>query len=270
MYPRHGKNQDTLLRRADVAMYVAKRNTSGFTIYNKTQDKYTLSRLEQSIKLKETICCDGLELYYQPVIDVQNSRFCGLEALSRWRVNDDEFIPATDFIPLAESTGLIQKLTLWCLRTAISQLANWRRLGIDCVMAVNLSIKDLQDNEFARKVEIILAEWAVPPARLMLEITESSVMTDIQQVEKTLMHLDKLGVLLAIDDFGTGYSSLYRLKKMPITVIKIDRSFILDLLEDENDAVIVHSTIDLAHKHGEKGHRGRCRKPRSFNDSKGS
>ncbi len=252
MYPQHGKNQETLLRRADVAMYVAKRNAAGFTIYNKTQDKYTLSRLEQSIKLKETISCDGLELFYQPVIDVQNRRFCGLEALSRWRVNNDEFIPATDFIPLAESTGLIQKLTLWCLRTAISQLANWRRLGIDCVMAVNLSIKDLQDTGFARKVEITLAEWAVPPASLMLEITESSVMTDLQQVEKTLMHLDKLGVLMAIDDFGTGYSSLYRLKKMPISVIKIDRSFILDLLEDENDAVIVHSTIDLAHNMGKK------------------
>lgn len=252
LYPQHGENQETLLRHADVAMYVAKRNSVGYAIYSESQDKYSLSRLKQSIKLKEIVNRGGLELYYQPVIDVQNNRFCGLEALSRWRVSNNEFIPATDFIPLAESTGLIRKLTLWALTTAISQSAKWQRMDIDCVMAVNVSIKDLQDIEFTRIVEALLTEWDVLPDRLMLEITESSIMTNGQQVEETLSALEKLGVLMAIDDFGTGYSSLYRLKKMPITVIKIDRSFILDLSEDENNSVIVHSTIDLAHNMGKK------------------
>ncbi len=252
MYPQHGENQDTLLRHADVAMYMAKRKGLDYTIYSRNQDQYSLSRLKQSNKLKETINNSGLEMYYQPVVDIQSNRLRGLEALSRWRLKNGEFIPTTDFIPLAESTGLIQKLTHWGLRTAISQLALWQRQGIDCIMAVNLSVKDLQNTGIAIIVQDLLEECGIAPEKLMLEITESSVMTDLQQVEGSLVQLDKLGVQLAIDDFGTGYSSLYRLKNMPISVLKIDRSFILDLSEDENDALIVHSTIDLAHNMGKK------------------
>ena len=252
MYPQHGENQDTLLRHADVAMYMAKRKGIDYAIYSRDQDQYSLSRLKQSNKLKETINEGGLEMYYQPVIDIQNNRLRGLEALSRWRLSSGEFIPATEFIPLAESTGLIQKLTHWGLKTAISQLALWQRQGIDCIIAVNLSAKDLQNTEITTTIQDTLEEFGIAPENLMLEITESSVMTDLQQVEGALVRLDKLGIQLAIDDFGTGYSSLYRLKNMPISVLKIDRSFILDLSEDENDELIVNSTIDLAHNLGKK------------------
>lgn len=252
LYPQHGTNPDTLLRHADVAMYMAKTKGIDYAIYNRTQDHYSVSRLKQSNKLKQTINDNGLEMYYQPVIDIQSNRLRGVEALSRWRLKSGEFIPTTDFIPLAESAGLIQKLTCWGLKTAISQLAIWQRHGIDCMMAVNLSVIDLQNIEIVQIVNDLLKKYGVAPNQLMLEITENSVMTDLHQVEGSLMLLDQLGIQLAIDDFGTGYSSLYRLKNMPISVLKIDRSFVIDLSEDKNDAVIVHSTIDLAHNMGKQ------------------
>jgi len=252
LYPEHGQDSETLLQRADVAMYVAKRNASGYAVYDSKQDQHSLSRLKLLNELQGAIEAGALVQYYQPYIGIERGVPTALEALARWDHPEYGLIPATDFIPLAEQAGLIQSLTRWALSTAVSNLAVWRRQGIDCQVSVNLSIKDLQSPTLPDTVRALLKEHAVAPDRLALEITEGSVMTDEQRVVENIARLNRLGVSILIDDFGTGYSSLSRLRQLPIDAVKIDRSFVLDMIEDEHDAIIVRSTIDLAHNMGKK------------------
>jgi diguanylate cyclase (GGDEF)-like protein len=252
LYPEHATDSESLLRRADVAMYVAKRNASGYAVYDSKQDQYSLSRLKLLNALQGTIEAGGLVQYYQPYIGVTRRVPIVFEALARWDHPEYGLIPAVDFIPLAEQAGLVQSLTRWALSTAITNLAAWLGRGLDCQVSVNLSIKDLQSPALPDTVRALLDEHAVAADRLSLEITEGSVMTDQQRVVENIVRLNRLGVLILIDDFGTGYSSLSRLKQLPIGAIKIDRSFVLDMIEDEHDAIIVRSTIDLAHNMGKK------------------
>ena len=246
-YPDNGLDTDILLQKADVAMYVAKRQKSGFSFYDPDQDIYSIQRLKLSQDLEKAIKDNQIDLYYQPIIDLKTHTVKGFEALSRWKNSDGEFIPPSDFIQLAKQTGWIRDITRNSLERGIKQLAQWNARGLQCYLTINISLYDFKGQELVSSIENLLSSHNVNPNTLVLEITEGSIMTDDLQVQSTLKQLNKLGIMIAIDDFGTGYSSLSRLKQLPINIIKIDKSFIFELMNDENDAIIVRSTIDLAH-----------------------
>jgi EAL domain-containing protein (putative c-di-GMP-specific phosphodiesterase class I) len=176
----------------------------------------------------------------------------GLEALVRWNHPQRGFLKPDQFIPLAEDAGLIGPLTLWVLKAALSQLLSLQQKGYDLTMAVNLSARDLQDMELPDRIQALLAGSGVAPQRLTLEITESAVMANTSDALAILTELDRMGITIAIDDFGTGYSSLAYLKRLPVDKLKIDKSFVMDMENNDNDAVIVRSTIELAHNLGLK------------------
>ena len=251
-FPDHGDDVGTLLQRADVAMYVSKNTQCGLSIYSPDHDKNSLKHLVLTGELRCAIEKEDLMLYYQPKINCKSYCITGVEVLSRWYHAIHGFIPPDEFIPLAENTGLIKPLTLWVLNTALRQYVEWRREGIDIkiIMSVNLSTRNLQDPQFSNDVEKLLKKWDIEPACLEFEITESTVMANPESALKILKKLNAIGVRLSIDDFGTGYSSLAHLKKLPVDEIKIDRSFIVNMTTDESDAMIVRSTIDLAHNLG--------------------
>ncbi len=252
LFPEHGADDVTLLRRADVAMYVAKRTHSGYALYDREQDQDSLRQLMLSSELNHAIKGQQLLLHYQPKIAFETGQVAGAEALVRWQHPHRGLIQPDDFIPLAERTGLICELTRFVLHEAIRQCAEWRRGGIGITLAVNLSARDLQEAQLAELVASYLAEHDVPPASLEIEITESVIMTDPARALAVLTQLHAMGVGLSIDDFGTGYSSLAYLKKLPVDTLKIDKSFVMSMVQDDSDAAIVHSTIDLAHHLGLK------------------
>lgn len=249
-FPEHGDSSDLLLRCADIAMYVAKRTRSRYAAYSSTEDRHTASRLTLVSDLRHALDNDGLELHYQPKIDIHSDRIVGVEALARWRHPVHGFIPPDQFIPLAEQTGLIRPLTHWVLARALAQAAELERQGIILTMAVNLSVRNLQDPDLPGFVQAQLLKWQYPPARLILEITESAVMADSPNATAVVTALHDLGVAISIDDFGTGYSSLGHLRKFPIDEIKIDRSFVMDILAHAESGIIVNAVIGLAHNLG--------------------
>jgi len=250
LYPEHGADVQTLIQRADVAMYVAKRKNLGYAVYSSAQDQYSVGRLALVSELRSAINSDELELHYQPKLDVKTGRVVGVEALLRWNHPVRGNIPPEQIVPIAEQTGLIKALTVWVVERAIWQNAQWRKQGLDIHVAVNLSVWNLHDPELDRQIERCLSQAGLPPERLVLEITESAMMADPHHALETTLRLDAMGVRLSIDDFGTGFSSLAYLKKFPVDELKIDKSFVIDTFVDENDAVIVRSTIDLAHNLG--------------------
>ena len=251
LYPQHAVNPQELSRRADVAMYVAKREKNGIAVYDTSQDHYTLQRLAQANDLRSAINNEHLQLYFQPQIDLHSGAFTGVEALLRWEHPQRGFISPEDFIPVAEQTGLIRHLTYWVLDQALARCAAWRHRGLPVgTISVNLSAYNLQDPDLYLEVARLLKKWGVAPFRVILEITESSMMANPARAQATLEKLNDIGVLIAVDDFGTGYSSLSYLKQLPVDKLKIDKSFVMEMNEDENDAMIVRSTIDLAHNLG--------------------
>ncbi len=252
LFPQHGGDGATLIKRADVAMYLAKRANSGFAVYDFHQDQYSIGRLELVSELHAAISGNALDLYYQPKIAPQSGAIVGVEALLRWQHPQRGLVPIDAIIAVAEETGMIRPLTLWVLNAALRQCAAWRRAGIRLTVAVNLSMWNLQDPALYQQIEGCLRTWNVPPSSLALEITESAMMADPARALDILLQLDTLGVGLAIDDYGIGFSSLAYLKSLPLDELKIDKSFIMDMIHDENDSVIVHSTINLAHNLGLK------------------
>jgi len=251
LYPNNADDADTLMKRADIAMYDAKRNHSGTAMYEAGRDEYTLRRLTLMMELRQAIARDELELYFQPKIDVMSERVVHVEALVRWNHAVHGLMPPDEFIPLAEQAGNIGLITKWVVRKAIGQCAEWHRAGVDLAVAVNLSALDLLDSELPTFISGLLAEVGLAPSRLVLEITESAVMKDASYALKVLRDLKSRGVSLAIDDFGTGYSSLAHLKRMPVDELKIDKSFVQNLTESAtDDLVIVRSTIELGHNMG--------------------
>lgn len=252
LYPSQCTDASGLIRCADIAMYVAKRSGKGYALYAPDQAPANRSDLSLKSELREAIQSDQLCLYYQPQINHGSLRVEGLEALVRWNHPQRGFLGPDEFIPLAEEAGLIGPLTHWVLKTALRQLVALRRNGHALNMAINLSARNLQDMELPASIRALLAESGVPPANLTLEITESAVMANPNDGLTILTELDRMGVKLAIDDFGTGYSSLAYLKRLPVDELKIDKSFVMDMEANENDAVIVRSTIDLAHNLGLK------------------
>lgn len=252
LYPRHGKDVQTLVQRADVAMYNAKRKNNGYAVYSLEQDQYTIGRLSLVSELRSAINQDQLSLHFQPKMDVRSGAVRGAEALLRWHHPERGLVPLEQIVPIAEQTGLIKPLTLWVLDEALRQNAHWRSMGLDIHVAVNLSVWNLHDPELDTQIRARLEQWGIPENRLILEITESAMMADPSHALEMLLRLDGMGVRLAVDDFGTGFSSLSYLKRFPVSELKIDKSFVTDMIEDENDAVIVRSTIDLAHNLGLK------------------
>lgn len=252
LYPSQCRDASELLRCADIAMYVAKRAGKGYAVY--APDQVHTNRHDLSLKseLRAAIQADQLCLYYQPQIDHHSQRVIGVEALVRWNHPQRGFLAPDQFIPLAEDAGLIGPLTHWVLRTALAQLVILQRQAHVLTMAVNLSARNLHDMELPASISALLAESGVAPQDLILEITESAVMANPSDGLAILTELDRMGVTLSIDDFGTGYSSLAYLKGLPVDELKIDKSFVMDMVENENDAVIVRSTIDLAHNLGLK------------------
>ncbi|MFI5267750.1 MAG: putative bifunctional diguanylate cyclase/phosphodiesterase [Chloroflexota bacterium] len=250
MYPEHGEDVQTAMRRADVAMYAAKRDGEGFSVYALEQDRHSAQRLTLSSQLRQGIDGNELLMYYQPKISLSTHRIVDVEALVRWQHHESGVITADHFIPLAEQTGLIRPLTHWVLKAVMEQCRTWRGVGLDIGVAVNISMRNLHDPRLPDTVAELLRLWDVPPATLLLEITETALMTNPARTMEVVMRLSQLGIHLSIDDFGTGYSSLSYLKRLPVREIKIDKSFVRDMADDENDAVIVRSTIDLGHNLG--------------------
>ena len=249
-FPEHGDDVDGLLRHADVAMYLAKGAHAGTAVYDADQDSNDAARLALAGELRRAIENDQLVLHFQPKAELDSGRIVGVEALVRWIHPERGFIPPNDFIPIAERTGLIKPLSRYVVTAALRQCAAWRDTGLDLQVAVNLTIPDLLDLELPGLIAGLLLETGVRPDQLELEITESTILADPFRVRQVLTDLNGLGLRLAIDDFGTGYSSLAYLKRLPVQTIKIDRSFVMDMCENVNDATIVRSTIDLGRNLG--------------------
>jgi diguanylate cyclase (GGDEF)-like protein/PAS domain S-box-containing protein len=245
-YPSHGSDTPTLLRRADVAMYVAKRGDHGIVVYSAEHDHYSAERLALGGELRRAIENDELLLHFQPKVDLRDGTLVGVEALVRWQHPVRGFLPPSEFITLAEQTGLINPLTRWVLQAALRQHQAWRELGLDIPVAVNLSRRTLHDPELPEMVARLLARWGAAPEGLVLEITESSLMADPQRAGENLKQLRALGVRMSIDDFGTGYSSLASLKNLSVDELKIDQSFVQAMATDASARAIVRAIIDLA------------------------
>lgn len=240
-----------LIRQADIAMYIAKRSSRGFALYAPDQE-HNRNELSFKSELREAIHSNQLSLYFQPQIDHKRAGIVGVEALVRWNHPTRGFLVPDKFIALAEDAGLIDDLTHWVLRRALTHLATLNRQGHTLSMSVNLSARNLHDLTLPATVAALLAESGIAPRKLKLEITETAIMANPKDGLSILTELDHMGVTLAIDDFGTGYSSLAYLKRLPVDELKIDKSFVMDLETRENDKVIVRSTIDLAHNLGLK------------------
>jgi EAL domain-containing protein (putative c-di-GMP-specific phosphodiesterase class I) len=237
--PAHGDDVNILVQRADIAMYIAKRNNLGFSIYDPEQDTHSVGRLALMTEFREAIERQSLDILYQPKINLATNEIIGAEALLRWNHPTRGIITPDEFIPLAEQTGLIRPLTSWVLDKAVQQCMDWKHIWPDFNMSINLSVQNLLDVTLLEQVRDLIATNKMNASCLTMEITESDIMTDPIR-----------GVKLSIDDFGTGYSSLSYIKQLPVEEIKIDKSFVMEMVSDENDAVIVKATIDLAHNLG--------------------
>ena len=249
--PEAGQEAELLLRRADLAMQVAKRLASGCVVYSPECDPYDPSRLALLGELRRAIEADQLFLFYQPKVDVKTRTVVGAEALLRWRHPKRGLVPPGDFIPLAEQAGIIKPLTWWVLEKAVKQCRTWEREDLGLGVAVNLSARSLHDPELTGRITDLLSDNQVPPRRLQLEVTESAVMTDPTRAAEILGQLGALGVGVSIDDFGTGYSSLTYLRKLPVSEIKIDKSFVIGMSANGGpDKAIVRSTSELGHNLG--------------------
>jgi EAL domain-containing protein (putative c-di-GMP-specific phosphodiesterase class I) len=231
-------------------MRVAKSESRSFSIYNPEEDPFSLQRLKHYGQLRNAINEKSLTLYFQPKINILKNHVLSVEALARWPHPTDGMICPGEFIPMIEQTGMIRPFTHWVLDHAIGQCKEWAEAGIDLVVAVNLSTRNLLDANLPEMITQLLDRYQVSADRLMLEITESAVMSRPEVALNVLRRLQAVGLKLSIDDFGTGYSSLAYLKKLPVDELKIDYSFIIGLCTSDNDAIIVRSTIDLAHNLG--------------------
>jgi EAL domain-containing protein (putative c-di-GMP-specific phosphodiesterase class I) len=248
LFPDHGEDVETIMRHADVAMYVSK-EAHAPKVYSSDHDHYSPDRLALVGELRRALEAEELILHYQPQLAL-TGELKSVEALVRWQHPERGLLSPDRFLPLAEHTGLIRPLTRYILDVGLRQLRAWHDAGRDIGLAVNLSARDLLDLNLPDEVLELLNKWSVDPRRLELEITENILLTDPARAGLVLERLGALGVTVAIDDFGSGYSSLNYLRRLPVDVLKIDKSFVLNMATNEHDAVIVRSTIDLGHNLG--------------------
>ncbi|HEY7857276.1 MAG TPA: EAL domain-containing protein [Candidatus Nanopelagicales bacterium] len=245
--PQDGTEVESLMRRADVAMYVAKGEQTGIEVYDIARDPNSPQRLGTVTALREALDRGQLELHYQPKVDLADGAVVGAEALVRWRHPDRGLIAPDDFVPLAERTGLVHRLTKYVLESALDQVAQWWASGLHVPVAINVSMRDLQEADLAFLVTRALDRHGLPPEALVLEVTESVLVMDPGQAVATLRDLAEVGVSSSLDDFGTGYSSLVLLEQLPVSEVKIDRSFVRRLDEVGGDPAMVRSIIGFAH-----------------------
>jgi diguanylate cyclase (GGDEF)-like protein/PAS domain S-box-containing protein len=246
-YPEHGHDVDLLLQRADVAMYLAKDSGTPHAIYTPELDAHDTASLTLLSELPRAIQNRELVLHYQPKLDIHTGELAGIEALVRWQHPTRGLIPPGDFVPAAEKTGLIQPLTRYVLDEALSELARWQQQGHELTVAVNLSMRNLHDPTLPDQVAQLLRKWDQLGECLTFEITESAIVSDPAGTKDVIRQLKELGVGISIDDFGTGYTSLAYLARLAITQLKIDRSFVLNMDSDADNAAIVRSIITLGH-----------------------
>ena len=251
-YPSHGNDAASLMRCADIAMYKAKETNSRHIIYSAEIDNHSPDRLMLMHDLRNAITNDGLVLYFQPKVDIRKHKHIGYEALLRWNHKQRGLIPPDDFIPYAEITDLIHPMTLWVIENSLAQSAKWLKQGLVHNISINISARNLLDDNLPNRLALSLNNYDVEPSSIELEITESALMTEPDKALRNLHSLHKLGVIISIDDFGTGYSSLSYLRRMPIHKLKIDKTFVLNMDSNNGDRVIVESTINLAHNLGHK------------------
>ncbi len=252
VYPQHAAEPARLLQCADVAMYLAKREGGGVAVYDSRRDHNSVRHLTITGELRKAIEAEQLCFHYQPKIDLASGRVIGVEALIRWMHPELGFVPPDEFILHAEQTGLIEPITFWGFEQACSQYDRWRDGGLDFGIAVNLSVRCLHDESIPGRLIAILERWSVPPEKITVEITETAIMSDPERVAANVGRLHDYGMRLSVDDFGTGHSSLAYLRRLPLNELKIDRSFVMQMTENDDDAVIVRSTVDLAHSLGLK------------------
>lgn len=251
-YPEHTKDIEVLISRAEIAMYAAKNSQSGVTVYHSGLDVANEENLSLGSEIRAAVEQNQLSFYVQPKIDFVTGKLQAVEALVRWNHPERGLIFPDMFIPFAEQTGHINKISYWMLSEAAKYAAIWKSEGLDIALAVNLSARDLIDIELPNKLKEILKKNSLLAHSLSLEITESSIMEDPTRALDTVNRIAKMGIQLSIDDFGTGYSSLSYLKRLPVSELKIDRSFVMNLEHDQDDVAIVKSTIELGHNLGLK------------------
>ena len=250
VYPEHGRERSVLLRHADVAMYAAKRKKSGYTLWNDTYDEYSRERLVVTNDLRRAVDQDEFRLVYQPKVSLDRSHEHHAEALVRWQHPARGLVAPEGFIPFAEQTGYIRAVTQWVLARVIAQCARWRKDGLPMNVSINISAHDLMDSDLPDHFAALLERHGCAASWITLEITESAILSDPSHGIRSLERLSALGCRLAIDDYGTGYSSLAYLRRLPVHELKIDKSLVLGMRGDSNDALIVRSTIELAHNLG--------------------
>jgi diguanylate cyclase (GGDEF)-like protein len=252
-YPSDGEDAQTLLRRADIAMYDAKAQRDGHRFYAHGQDRHSVSRLSMVGDFRRALeRTDEIVVHFHPIVDLDTSQVHGAEALVRWQHPEFGLLQPAAFLEIVEQTGLIGAMTSEVLDKAIAECSAWHAAGRELTVSVNLSVRNLHDPMLSSHVAQMLDRHCLPPHALKLEITESMILSDPQRALKTVESLSELGVRFAVDDFGTGHSSLANLRRLPVHELKIDRSFVTPMLNEESDGVIVRSTIDLGHALGLK------------------
>lgn len=252
VYPDHGEDENILLKHADVAMYVAKRQKLNYFFYKSSDDSYTLNRLSIIHDIKNSIDHDGLILYFQPKLNAKDNSLESVEALIRWNHPELGMVMPDDFIAIAEQSGFINQISYWAIEEALIKATHWKQQGHDIKIAINLSVYNLFDVDFPGTVHSILSKYLAVSGNLIFEITESAMMTNPKVAISNLNRLRSLGIKLSIDDYGTGFSSLSYLSKLSLNELKIDKSFVINMLNDERKSIIVESTIEMAHKLGLK------------------
>jgi diguanylate cyclase (GGDEF)-like protein/PAS domain S-box-containing protein len=253
LYPQHGSDARTLMRRADVAMYATKQSNAGFTFHERDeQESRVPDQLSLVVEMRTALERNEFELYYQPKRHLRSGLITRVEVLIRWNHPQRGLLMPVSFVPIAERTGLIKPMTDWILDKALRQCREWQDEGAPIHVAVNVSAKSLLEETLPSKVQAVLDKWNIDPRFLKIEITESSIMADPAHALAIMSMLQSMGVRLSVDDFGTGYSSLTHLRELPIDEIKIDKSFVMGMLTSDADAAIVRTVIDLAHNLGKQ------------------
>ncbi|GGF22928.1 hypothetical protein GCM10011611_31280 [Aliidongia dinghuensis] len=248
--PIHGATDSELLLHGDVALLSALGSENHVAIYDPATDPHRPEHLSLMSDLREALDQNALQLFYQPKLDLAVGRISGAEALIRWRHPKRGFVPPDAFITLAEETGNIQRLTRWVLEAGIGQVAAWRKMGLALRLSINLSVRDLADESLPERIGALMAAYDVPADYLVLEVTESAIMGKPDAAIAVLRRLANQGIALSVDDFGVGQSSLNYLRRLPVSELKIDKSFVLKLAETPDDRTIVQSVVELGHRLG--------------------
>jgi diguanylate cyclase (GGDEF)-like protein len=252
IYPDHAVDARTLLRRADVAMYAAKEANSGYAFYTQTQDSRTPEEMSLVAEMRGAMERNEFEMYYQPKLHLGSGLMTRAEALIRWNHPRRGLLAPVAFIPIAERTGLIKPLTDWMINRVMQQLTEWHAAGAPVHVAVNVSAKSLREQTLPAKIQSLLDKWKLEPRFLKIEITETGVVSDPAHALAIMAMMQSMGLRLSLDDFGTGYSSLTHLRQLPVDEIKIDKSFVMAMLDSEADTTIVRTIVDLGRNLGKQ------------------